>query len=211
MNLRPDAEPPSSGLLLGRIAMRHSELVPRTLNEAIGLQDRLRAIGGTAPPLGQILLDLSMLDGEMIENMLAWQRDGAPPPDDRIGALAVLNGFSTGERVRRAAERQAAAGERGDPPQRLGELLVASGDLTSQAARALLAAQARLRGSEIPELESDEPWEVVPGGYRLSGDVLLLEAAPELVMEERIPPLLVAALVASILALAAALAWALTR
>ena len=203
----PDSVP--AGLLLGRIGLRHTELVPRTLGEAVSLQERLRAIGGTAPPIGQILRDLDLLDQTTVEHMLAWQRDGSTSEDDRLGALAVMNGFSTSERVRRAIERQEAASARDDPAQRLGELLVASGDLTSQAVRALLAAQARLRGKPAPGLTSDEPWEVVPGGYRVSGEMLLLEQTPEPEELEPLPTWLIVLLIGALGALVAIVAWGL--
>lgn len=199
----------SAGLLLGRIGLRHSELVPRTLGEAVSLQERLRAIGGTAPPIGQILRDLGLLDQTTVEHMLAWQRDGDTSKDDRLGELAVMNGFSTRERVRRAIERQAAASARSDPAQRLGELLVASGDLTPQAVRALLAAQARVRGKPAPSLGSDEPWEVVPGGYRVSGEMLLLEQTPEVDELEPLPTWLIVLLIAALGSLAAIVIWGL--
>lgn len=171
--------PLSRGMLIGRIAVRETGLSMRLLNEALALQERLRAIGGESPSIGRIMRDLSLLTGDEVEWIKEQQKAAPEPADDRLGALAVLNNFSTRERVERTAERQAASSE----PRPLGAWLVESGDLTTQALRALLAAQARLRGepTESGVIVLGDEWDPIPGGYRVGAEMLVLDelAAPE--------------------------------
>ncbi|MHC5019762.1 MAG: hypothetical protein ACYTGX_06540, partial [Planctomycetota bacterium] len=153
------------------IAVRETALTMRLLNEALSLQERLRAIGGEAPPLGHILRDLDLLTPEEVEWVKQAQLGADPPDDDRLGVLAVLNNFSTRERVERIAERQAAEGKL------LGELLVETGDLSPQALRALLGAQARLRGAPTDSgvIVLGEEWDPIPGGYKVGEEMLVME------------------------------------
>lgn len=198
------------GLLLGRLALRARIVGPRPLADAVALQGRVRAIGGTAPPLGDVMRDLGLMNAEQVETLLRQQAEGEVPADDRVGALAVLNGLTTAMRVSQAVERQAASGRRGEPVLRLGEILVAQGDLVPQAVRALLCCQGRLRGVAPASASDESAVEVVPGGYRVGGEMLLLEDAPaDLRVTEGAPVWLLIGLAVAVGALAMALAWAL--
>ena len=89
--------PLSQGMLLGRVAVRETGLTMRLLNDALALQERLRAIGGESPPLGHILKDLDLLSAEEVAWIKQQQLAAETPGDDRLGVLAVLNNFSTRE------------------------------------------------------------------------------------------------------------------
>jgi len=66
------------GLLLGRLALRARVVPGRSVGEALALQDRLRAIGGSAPPLGQVLQDLGLITADQIAAQLhAWRKTKA--------------------------------------------------------------------------------------------------------------------------------------
>ncbi|MCI0342071.1 MAG: hypothetical protein L0216_13165 [Planctomycetales bacterium] len=207
---KADAE---AGLLLGRLALRSRVIQPRHLLDAISLQERLRAIGGVAPPVGKVLVDLGLLEEGQVRSLLESQGAGARPEDDRIGGLAILNGLSTRGRIERAAQTQTERNVRGEPVQRLGEILVASGDLAPQAVRALLACQARLRGAPTPALPDSRPWEVVAGGYKVGDEMLLLEdtTPTPVIFETRDPWWLVAVLALATAILGTVLALVLAR
>ncbi len=202
-----------AGLLLGRLALRARVLQPRHLLDAVSLQERLRAMGGIAPPIGKVLVDLGLLEEDQVRSLLASQEGGARPEDNRIGGLAILNGLSTRARIERAAQAQAERNARREPAQRLGEILVASGDLAPQAVRALLACQARLRGAPAPALLESQPWEVVAGGYKFGDEMLLLEDTGRMpvLLEPKDPWWLVAVLALATAILGTVLALVLAR
>ena len=121
-----------------------------------------------------------------------------PSETTRFGDLATLNGFVRPAAVDKALKIQRKAAKKGEPL-RIGEILVAGGEMTPTERDAILALQKRLRGDGETSPEEEG-----------SGRVLLLEAG-------RIPrrhwrPVAAALAVGVLLvALAAVLAFAILR
>jgi hypothetical protein len=140
-----------SALLFGTIALQSGRLSKEGLESVLEEQEK------TPSPLGEICRRRGLLSTNQVRRILEVQRDGAlAEAETRLGILAVKNGFVGEQDLGTALDRQKAAARR------LGEILLEQGTLTSQALKALLVAQSRLRGAEPPADEFDTETREVP-------------------------------------------------
>jgi hypothetical protein len=187
-------------LLFGRIARKHRFVLPDDLEECLIIQQKLRLMGG-AKRLGEVLIDQEYLSEEHVLWILKRQRGQGEvfaPETTRFGELASLNGFVRPAAVDKGMKVQRKAAKKGESL-RIGEILVAGGEMTPTERDAILTLQKRLRGDGEPLVDEEG-----------AGKVLLLEAG-------RIPrrpwrPIAAALAVGVFLAvLAAVLAFAILR
>lgn len=138
-------------LLFGNVALRHHYLYRHELEECLGIQERMRLIGG-AGPIGSILVDQGYLEPEHVRSILGRQKTPGPsaPELTRFGFLAKANAFLSDKDIDRALGLQKRYLDERDHRLHLGEMLVVQGLLTVAERDALLAAQRRLRGEETP-------------------------------------------------------------
>ncbi len=138
-------------LLFGTIALQSGRLTQEGLDLVLEEQEKIPA------PLGEICRRRGLLSTNQVRRILEVQHDGAlAEAETRLGILAVKNGFMGEEDLGSALDQQKAAARR------LGEILLEQGTLTSQALKALLVAQSRLRGAEPPADELDSETREVP-------------------------------------------------
>ncbi len=138
-------------LLFGMIALQSGRLTKEGLDSVLEEQEKAPA------PLGEICRRRGLLSTNQVRRILEVQHDGAlAEAETRLGILAVKNGFVGEQDLGTALDVQKAAARR------LGEILLEQGTITSQALKALLAAQSRLRGAEPPADELDSETREVP-------------------------------------------------
>ncbi|MHC4779701.1 MAG: hypothetical protein ACYTFG_14090 [Planctomycetota bacterium] len=187
-------------LLFGRLARKHRFVLPDDLEECLIIQQKLKLMGGRKR-LGEVLIDQGYLTDEHVLWVLKRQRGGGetyPTETTLFGDLAAVNGFIRPMAVEKALKVQRKESKRGESL-RVGELLVARGEMTPPERDAVLALQERLRGAG-PVLEAEEG----------SARVLLLEE--ESVRRRQWRPIAAALLVGILLAaLAAVVAFAILR
>jgi len=184
-------------LLFGKIARKHQFVLPDDLEECLIIQQKLRLMGGELR-LGEVLIDQGYLTNEHVMWILKRQwGSGEELPEDttRFGVLAATNAFISQVALERALKMQRKVARKGDGL-RIGEILVAGGEMTPPERDAIVKLQKRLRGvGETAEKED--------GGVR----VLLLEE--ERVRKRQWRPIVAALLMGVVLAvLAVMLAFA---
>jgi hypothetical protein len=138
-------------LLFGTIALQSGRLSREHLDSVLREQEN------ASTPVGEICRRRGLLSSNQVRRILQQQRDGAlAEAETRLGLLAVQNGLLREEELGAALEQQK------DASRKLGEILVERGALSSQALKALLAAQSRLRDGTPPEAEEDLDTQEIP-------------------------------------------------
>lgn len=179
-------------LLFGRIARKHRFVLPEDLQECLGIQERLELMGGRMR-LGEVLSDQGYMGVEHVVWILGRQRLDAPctPEKSLFGDLAVRNGFIPPAAVARALKR--ARRGTGRDGMRIGEVLVAQGEMAARERDAILLLQRRLREGAVLDA----------GMEREPKRFLLLEEGP--VRRSRIRRIAAAAVLGILLAVLAAI------
>lgn len=137
---------PRRNLLLGQIAVRTGQMLPKELEEALSIQETLQEVG-ISVQLGKICTDKGYLSGNGLSHLLAVQRAGvATRRDHFFGNIALANGFLDRPSLKRALLLQRRYQQRRDrPAPRIGAILTSKELLEPQQVQAVLAAQRRLR------------------------------------------------------------------
>jgi hypothetical protein len=180
-------------LLFGKIARKHQFVLPDDLDECLIIQQKLRLMGGKLR-LGEVLMDQGYLTNEHVMWILKRQfGSGRDLPEDatQFGALATVNGFIARIAVDRALKTQRKAAKKGENL-RIGEILVAGGEMTPPERDAILMLQKRIRG-------------VKDGADREEGSAKVLLLEEERVRKRRWRPIVAALLMGAVLAVLAVL------
>jgi pSer/pThr/pTyr-binding forkhead associated (FHA) protein len=145
-------------ILFGRVAEGLGFVTPETVDEAVRFQEE----GGPHKLLGQVMLQMEVIDGEQLDEIIRTQRDnwskidmatGRPRSEVLFGVLAVKLGCC-GQRDVNFAVRAQAKAERDGISVQLGRILVQRKSITEEDSKRITQAQGeRHPVSPIPGYE----------------------------------------------------------
>ncbi len=147
-----ETSPPAPGpaaeedacLVLGRLALKYRFVVTEQLKEALAQQRRERSEGKKSL-LGSVLLRRELITQKQLDFLLSVQMMmDARKLDVQFGAMAVKNGFVSGEDVEAALQEQERLFKEKRSVRMIGEMLVDRGHLTAEQRDAILERQRRL-------------------------------------------------------------------
>ena len=131
-------------LVLGRLALKYRFLVTEQLKEALAQQRKERSEGKTSL-LGSVLLRRELITQKQLDFLLSVQTMmDARKLDVQFGAMAVKNGFVSGEDVDAALREQERLFKDKRSVRLIGEVLLERGLLTAEQRDAILERQRRL-------------------------------------------------------------------
>ncbi|MEK7866032.1 MAG: hypothetical protein AAB434_05070, partial [Planctomycetota bacterium] len=134
-------------VLIGRLAVERGFISEEELVQALEAQASMGAV-----PIGELLVQLNLLNRQQLSQLVATQRENLSAPSpytqgkevaaDLLGKHAVDLGLLSPEQLKETIREQGVLARRGKP-MRLGELLVEKGFLSVEQVEQLLGKQGK--------------------------------------------------------------------